>query len=261
VGRLKILILFLGCFALCGYVISGLSNRLSEDVLFFSGQLVLLVSAIVVLGFRKINREKNIVLLERVSPLIVTKLAVLFVLCLVTSICLSSLNTYIFESFEYGNQILVNDNANVENVAVMFPYGSFIHGLIAFAGLGLLPGLSEELCFRALLLEVLNYKKKPYAALVISALIFSLIHGQISNLVVIFFMGLCLAYVYLYTKNIFASVLFHASFNFVNWLVYNSDFSEYLDLWSQKKPVVIIVTIIILPALIYFLKKRLPIYL
>ncbi len=101
---------------------------------------------------------------------------------------------------------------SVESEAISVPDsgGKF---LVAFIGLALLPALAEELLFRGLVVR--SYEKwGTKSAIIISALLFGILHLDISSLLATIFMGLLLAYVVVKTDSILAGMLLHLVNNF-----------------------------------------------
>ena len=98
-----------------------------------------------------------------------------------------------------------------------------ITGLIVSIGVGII----EELLFRSQVLEEFLKLKSKVQSVLFSSLIFGSVHLlNISSLGTIpivliqmcytFFLGLVLAVIYLYSKNIILPILFHILFNFIN---------------------------------------------
>lgn len=88
----------------------------------------------------------------------------------------------------------------------------FVLGVIAMA---VLPAICEELLFRGLIFRGLQSKFSSHFAVLISALMFTLLHGSLQQTVYQFMLGLMLGYVMLYGKNIIYPMLLH----FVNNLI------------------------------------------
>lgn len=88
--------------------------------------------------------------------------------------------------------------------------GNLILGLITMA---LLPAVVEELMFRGMILGGLlkskDDKKGKVVAVVISAVIFALIHGSAQQFVFPFIMGIVFGSVYLFTGNLWYTIAMH----------------------------------------------------
>jgi len=76
--------------------------------------------------------------------------------------------------------------------------------------IALLPAIGEELFFRYILQNLLkDISGRIHLSVFLSSLIFALIHLNIINFVAIFLLGLCLGYIYEYTKNIIYPIIAH----------------------------------------------------
>lgn len=98
-----------------------------------------------------------------------------------------------------------------ENIKAMM---SNLHGgadlIVSLIILALLPALFEELFFRGALQNIfIKWWKKPLLAILISSLIFSLIHGSIYLFLSRLVLGLALGFMYYETKNIWVNIIAH----------------------------------------------------
>jgi membrane protease YdiL (CAAX protease family) len=74
----------------------------------------------------------------------------------------------------------------------------------------LIPAVAEEVFFRGLLQKFIwDWTGKPYRAILISALIFAVLHFRFTHLLPIFYMGLLFGYVYFKTGNLYYTILLH----------------------------------------------------
>lgn len=85
-------------------------------------------------------------------------------------------------------------------------------GLFAYS---LLPAFAEELLFRGVIFKGLSRKAKPVTAIMLSALMFCLMHGGIQQTLYQFLLGVALGYIMYHTGNIIFPMIFH----FLNNLV------------------------------------------
>ena len=87
---------------------------------------------------------------------------------------------------------------------------------------GLLAPLAEELVFRgAVLRALLRWKSNPWVGIVISALLFALIHMSPAQMPHAFLVGLLLGWMYYRTDSIVPGVVFHWVNNTVAYVLYN----------------------------------------
>ena len=83
----------------------------------------------------------------------------------------------------------------------------FVKSLILIA---LLPAIFEELLFRGCLQQILlAWIRKPFWAILVTAIIFSAVHGSYIGFFPRVFIGLILGYVFFYGKNILLNMLIH----------------------------------------------------
>jgi membrane protease YdiL (CAAX protease family) len=82
--------------------------------------------------------------------------------------------------------------------------------------LALIPAIGEELFFRGVLLgELLKSKINPAVAIIFTGLVFSLFHGEFSNILAIWALGSFLGYLYYVSGSLWLSVLAHFTNNFL----------------------------------------------
>lgn len=97
---------------------------------------------------------------------------------------------------------------------VMDSVGNLILGLVLMA---VIPGVVEELMFRGMILggmlKGLNTWKQKIISVVLSALIFALVHGSAQQFVFPFIMGIVFGSVYLLTDNLWYTIAMHCCNN------------------------------------------------
>ena len=87
---------------------------------------------------------------------------------------------------------------------------------------GLLAPLAEEMVFRgAVLRSLLRWKENPWVGIVISALLFALIHMNPAQMPHAFLIGLLLGWMYWRTDSIVPGVVYHWVNNTVAYVMYN----------------------------------------
>ena len=87
--------------------------------------------------------------------------------------------------------------------------------------IGLLAPIAEEMVFRGAILRVLlKFTKNPWSAIVISAFIFGIIHGNIPQFIHAFIIGLLLGWTYYRTGSILPGIVFHWVNNSTAFLLY-----------------------------------------
>ncbi|MCA8938929.1 MAG: CPBP family intramembrane metalloprotease, partial [Planctomycetes bacterium] len=89
----------------------------------------------------------------------------------------------------------------------------------AFIGAVIAAPLVEEVAFRGMLFAGLRSRMGFWAAAALSSLIFLLVHNPTGNILFIapiFGLGMCLAYIYETTRNIWYGIAFHAAHNAIS---------------------------------------------
>ena len=94
----------------------------------------------------------------------------------------------------------------------------FIVYVLFFVNICILAPLWEELFFRGILLRRFTLKWSPQKSIVVSSLLFGLIHINPLNVLFAFFLGCLLGYVYLKTKSIIVPIVVHSFSNFLAFL-------------------------------------------
>ena len=103
-----------------------------------------------------------------------------------------------------------NDQAFKGLLAMSSPF----HLIISIVVLAVLPGLSEELFFRGVLMRFVAKRSQTiYFPIIISALMFALMHSNVYGLPSIFLAGCLLALIYYLTGSIWCSIIAHMFFN------------------------------------------------
>ncbi len=87
----------------------------------------------------------------------------------------------------------------------------------------------EELLMRGLIYKRLRSFAKPFTSALISSAIFGIIHGNWVQFVYAFAVGFVAAYVYEYTRNLFAPILFHMVANGVSTMASTEALSPYFN--------------------------------
>jgi hypothetical protein len=147
----------------------------------------------------------------------------------------------------------------IEAFLKMNSVGDFIINLFIMA---LLPAIGEELFFRgALQKTLLRWNNKPWLSILLSSIVFALLHGTFFKILPIFVLGLMLGTVYHVTRNIWYCIIIHFLNNALAVsAVYFADRSEMLKkIASDDFTLPIIFSLLSLAAtigIIYFMKKK-----
>jgi membrane protease YdiL (CAAX protease family) len=91
--------------------------------------------------------------------------------------------------------------------------------LALFLGAAVAAPIGEEVFFRGFLYNALKYRYGMTAGMIVSGLAFALVHISPLSVVVIFPMGVLLAYVYERTQSLWVTILMHAINNGIGVLL------------------------------------------
>lgn len=92
--------------------------------------------------------------------------------------------------------------------------GSVLFNTFTFISVVILAPIFEELIFRGMILNTLTKYNKMFA-IIVTSLLFGLLHLNITQAIPAFFMSLVLCYMYVQTDSIFVTILAHAGNNFL----------------------------------------------
>lgn len=99
----------------------------------------------------------------------------------------------------------------------------------------ILAPLVEELVFRgAILKALLQGCQSHWLAIVISALIFAIVHANPIQMPHAFLMGLLLGWMYYRTRSVIPGILVHWVNNTVAYVVYNLGYTNLTDIWGTN---------------------------
>jgi len=182
---------------------------------------------------------------------------IVVVVMLAASVCASGLaeaTKHVFSYFPRANSwALAKENA-YNNLALAISsikptWGAFFMGLVIMA---FLPAMFEEILFRGALQNLLvRWTKAPILSIIITALVFSLVHGTVYSFLSRALLGFALGWLYYRSKNIWVNILAHF---FNNGIVVLQLFliarsNEKLDLEKMDQPMPLGIELVALAAL------------
>lgn len=174
----------------------------------FGNLVFLLVAIAATIGFREpITEYINI---HKVNNKKAFSLSILLLLCAIPfNSFLINWGHLLFGSFE-SEFFKKAAELNEQIFTVMLTMNNFSDLLIMLFITGLIPALGEEFLFRGVLLNLFKrWTGNSHIAIIISSVLFGLMHFQISNLIALIFMGMILGYTVHYTKTIWTGVVLH----------------------------------------------------
>ena len=127
---------------------------------------------------------------------------------------LAELNKMLPISSDWAAKFKKMEDSRAVQEAALININAFSRYIIALIVIGLLPGLFEEVCFRAGLQNILTrWFKGPWIAIILTAIIFSVVHISYYGFLVRFALGIILGFIFYYSGSIWLSVLFHFLYN------------------------------------------------
>ncbi|MCL2540101.1 MAG: CPBP family intramembrane metalloprotease [Firmicutes bacterium] len=128
-------------------------------------------------------------------------------------ICLGAAMTVLFSPI-IGILDYVISLTGYELAGLNLPLDNFGYYLLAVLLMAALPAFCEEFLFRGIILNGLR-KYGMWASVLISALCFMLMHGNIQQTAYTFFLGIMLGYVVYKTRSLWAGIILHFVNNFI----------------------------------------------
>ena len=113
-----------------------------------------------------------------------------------------------------------NDHENMILQYVMLLPNSERGWFLTIIGVALIPAIGEELMFRGYLMKLFSEKFNTHNGIALSALLFALIHFNITNFFYYFVLGVVLGYMYYWGKNLLFPIIVHFINNALVVVVY-----------------------------------------
>jgi len=131
------------------------------------------------------------------------------------------------------------------------------------AGAVFLAPLLEEIIFRGIILKGLLTLNSPKKAIIISSIIFGLIHGQPGMIIGAIFFGFFFGYIYYKTNSLGLTMLLHFTSNLFGLIAYflnlnfgSPNFKTITDLYGSLSWLLLLILIITFTASSYYLVKK-----
>lgn len=113
--------------------------------------------------------------------------------------------------------------------------------------IGFLPAICEEIFYRGYVLRGLERKGNKKYALLISSLLFAVMHGNFQQMTYAFALGILLGFVVLKTDSLLSSIVMHATFNIISVIL---SYGPINDFYVQYNAQIVAVALIFSPALL-----------
>ena len=165
---------------------------------------------------------------------------------------------------DFGSSVKEAQAVNDRTFKAMLTMTTPAQLIASFFVLAILPGVSEELFFRGLIMRFAAKRARTIVfPLVVSAVLFALMHSNLYGMLSIFLAGTLLGTIYYLTGSLWCSIIAHACYNGLQVLLtYLADKSETLKAIDEHNSVPlswVIIGIVIFAGTFYLLwKNRTP---
>lgn len=163
-----------------------------------------------------IDKPNQLLNFHKLEPKFLYTLPLIFIIMVISSSFLLEFNHSIDFSFLGDNTMnLIKDNQEMISQLHYSFIGTTNQSLIFnFFLMAMLPAVCEEIVFRGILQYLfIKWSKNIHLGIVLSALVFALLHFQFYNIIPLLLLGILLGYTLLMTKNIWSTILLHFSYN------------------------------------------------
>jgi membrane protease YdiL (CAAX protease family) len=207
-----------------------------------ANQIVFIAVTYIYLSYRKINPVKSAGFNRKLNAKQILMLPLITALTLAASAPLAMIFAYILLKTGYVSDAALPDIYGLKNF------------IAAFVVIAVLPPIGEEFLFRNAVMKGL--KKRGYVfAMIVSSILFSLMHASPEQLIHQFFVGMVLAFVMLVTGNLLAPMLIHFCNNFFALLLEYTPFNK-IDLSKDVLLAILIGMTLIFSVLLIIALKR-----
>ncbi|MBK5502810.1 CPBP family intramembrane glutamic endopeptidase [Peribacillus sp. TH14] len=193
---LYITTLIMVIFPLVESILQELSLQINKQLFFFLSKLVIIYVLFLFLKKKKIT----------LSSIRLKKVHIKYILLGILMGIIVHMLSVIFGRIQY--YLLTGEWLSAEKIVSTLMESSKNISFYSIIMIGFSVAISEEILFRGILLkEYQRMNIKP--AIILSALIFSIYHMTVGNLVFAFVMGISFALVTIYTESIIPAIFFH----------------------------------------------------
>lgn len=166
----------------------------------------------------------------------------------------------LMSQLELGGTMKETQEAYDNNVKAFLRMDTPVQLFFTFFVMAIMPGISEELFFRGLIMRFSARSSfSRYLPVTFSAIIFASMHGNIYGMFPIFLAGILLGIFYLFTGSLWCSIVAHIFYNgFQVLLIYFSDTDVSTQIVDNEVPLWTVITgmIIFIPSFIALWKNR-----
>jgi membrane protease YdiL (CAAX protease family) len=173
-------------------------------------EVFIIIPAIAYVYFRKLPWIK----VFRFHSISWKNLWLVFVISVATIVVTDELDRLISQIFPMPDLL-------IKAMQDLVQFNSFADGIVLFISAVLMAAIAEEMLFRGMLQNSLEYFIDPAMAIVISAIIFALVHFNPWSAIQFTMMGIVLGYMTWVTNSIWPAVILHGTNNFLSLVMVN----------------------------------------
>ena len=119
-------------------------------------------------------------------------------------------NSWLVEKAAWLSPLTEVESANESILTGLLAMNSPWEILFNILVMAMVPAIGEEMLFRGVLQQhLMKWMKRPFAAIFVTALLFSLVHFEVQRFLAIFGMGLALGLLYFWAQNLWVPIAAH----------------------------------------------------
>jgi uncharacterized protein len=186
---------------------------------------------------------------HRIAPFSWHQLLAIWLIVLIFSFGLEGLIAYLVYRFAPDHQIWIVDQPFFpDDQHFLLDTGNFLLAVV-------IAPVMEELVFRGLLLQRLMIKYKPATAILVSSIIFGLLHVEAWPSASVFGIIMCLLFIH--TRNLWVPVMIHIANNVVAVLINVVQYSNPASLQQGMSSQLwyYLLALLLTPLIVYFIKR------
>ena len=239
-----LLILFM---TIIGIIVMNVLPFASENIFLLAGELFIILPAL----FYIWRIKHPFIKAFRIKPISLKKCCASVILFMPVYIITDEIDRLVLFFFPIPDEL-------AGAIRDMVTFTSVSHALFLILTGVLIAAIVEEMLFRGLFQQSLEYFRDPAIAIVLASVLFAILHFNPWTSLQILLLGLLLGYITWQTGSIFPAVILHALNNAVSITFINlspEQMSWYIRNGHVHWPWLLFAIVFIIPAFRYFLKK------
>lgn len=191
------------------YIINNRTTVSQESLIKFinsNGLIISLITGLIILALLLLFIKKKVVPPCEFDKISLKTILYIAIFCFGTAVIMGilvGLLTLIFPSYKEISDLMQESHSSIFKLFIVIVFAPTF----------------EEIFFRGV---IFGYLKKNYnivLAIILQALIFGILHGNIVQGIYAFLLGVILALIYYYTNSLYSSIVFHLVFNLLGGVI------------------------------------------